>query len=162
MMMFLCQVQEVTGQLLLNNMYLKIKQSKRLHALFILLDKVFYVIERLIRIYTPFICALTAIIHGVLFLLEYRGLLYNTLNEFTGHSILLIAYILSASRRMCKWYKITNCILLSIHVINILYIHNYIEIDQFHLFIILWVMNIIALITFLIYRVSVGITKLLC
>lgn len=117
-------------------------------------------IKRLIRIYTPFICAIVAIIHGVLFLSEYKGILYKILSEFTGHSILLIAYIIATSKRMCKWYKITNYLLLSIHVVNLGYIYKLITFNE-----VLYagiVINIIALITFLIYRVTVGITKVLC
>ena len=64
-------------------------------------------VARLIRIYTPFICALAAIMHGVLFLRGYEGFIYNILSDLTGHSILLIMFILSTSKRMCKWYKVT-------------------------------------------------------
>ena len=117
-------------------------------------------LRKLIRIYTPFICALVAIIHGVLYLMHYKGVFNIILSEFTGHSILLIIYILATSKRMCKWYKITNYLLLSIHFINIGYITHLITYDV--LLYVGIIINIIALITFLIYRVSVGITKILC
>lgn len=114
-------------------------------------------IKRLIRLYTPFICALTAIIHGVLYLMKYDGLLTVVLSEFTGHSILLILYVLSTSPKMCKWYKITNYLLLSIHLMNLVYIAGFISYDILLYLGIL--INITALITFLIYRVTAGITK---
>lgn len=115
---------------------------------------------RLIRIYTPFICALAAIIHGVLYLTNYDGCLYWVLGNLTGHSILLIAYIIATSKRMCKWYKITTYLLFSINLVNILYRCGFINSD--YIIYIGLVINFIALITFLIYRVTVGITKILC
>lgn len=117
-------------------------------------------ISRFIRIYTPFVCALAAIIHGVLFLIEYRGITYTILNEFTGHSFLLILYVISASKKMCKWYKITNYLLLSIHIVNLSYtfgILSYYYVANLSI-----VINIFALISFLMYRVTAGITKILC
>ena len=117
-------------------------------------------IKRLIRIYTPFICALTAVIHGVLFLLGYNGIILWILGKLTGHSILLILYILSTSDRMCIWYKTTNYLLLSIHFAYIIYKFGYIE-SGYIIYISLKI-NILALICFLIYRVTKGITKILC
>jgi hypothetical protein len=117
-------------------------------------------IKKLIRIYTPFICAVVAIIHGVLFLCEYQGVLMLVLGEFTGHSLLLIAYILSTCKHMCIWYKLTNWILFFGHAINIMYYFDLI--DQSHIIYILILLNILALISFLIYRITVGITKFLC
>lgn len=117
-------------------------------------------IHRLIRIYTPFICAVAAIIHGVLYLIDYKCTLRIILGEFTGHSILLILYILATSKKMCKWYKYTNYLLISIHVVNILYFAKIISYDT--LLYVGIVINIFALLTFLIYRITVGITKILC
>ena len=118
------------------------------------------IIKRLIRIYTPFLCAVIAIIHGVLFLCGYKGVLMLILGEFTGHSLLLIAYVLSTCKRMCIWYKLTNWILLFTHVINIMYYYKLI--DASHIIYALIIVNTFALITFIIYRVTVGITKILC
>lgn len=117
-------------------------------------------ISRLIKIYTPFICALVAIIHGVLTLIKYQGVAYYILSEFTGHSILVILYILATSKRFCIWYKRTVYLLLIIHILNLLYLFGLI--DFYHTICISLVFNIIALLTFLIYRVTVGITKFLC
>lgn len=115
---------------------------------------------RLIRIYTPFICALSAIIHGVLYLLKYEGELYWLLGNLTGHSILLISYIIATSKRMCIWYKVTTYLLLLINIVNIMYRYNIINSD--YIIYIGIVINFFALISFLIYRVTVGITKFLC
>ena len=118
------------------------------------------IFNRLVRIYTPFICASMAIIHGVLYLAGYKGAIYSILNDFTGHSILLILFILSTSKKMCIWYKMTNYLLLFIHLINISYALGYVRYD-FVLYLGL-VINIIALMCFIIYRVTAGITKILC
>lgn len=117
-------------------------------------------LARLIRIYTPFVCALSSIIHGVLFLVKYDGFLYWFLGNLTGHSIFLLSYILATSKRMCIWYKRTVYLLLCINIVNILY--HVKLISGLELIYIGLVINIVALITFLIYRVTVGITKILC
>lgn len=117
-------------------------------------------LSRLIRIYTPFICALAAIIHGVLYLFKYQGELYWLLGNLTGHSILLIAYIIATSKRMCIWYKTTTYLLLSINIINIMYRYGIINND--YIIYIGLVINFIALISFLIFQVTVGISKVLC
>lgn len=117
-------------------------------------------VARLIRIYTPFICALSALIHGVLSLCEYDGYAYYVLSDMTGHSLLLLSYVFATSKRMCKWYKLTCWLLVLIHVLNLSYVAFGIE-----YYTILYaglVINILALITFLIYRLKVGITKILC
>jgi hypothetical protein len=117
-------------------------------------------ISRLIKIYTPFICAVTALIHGVLSLCKYKGIIYGILSEVTGHSILIIFYILATSKKMCVWYKITNLLLLLLHFFNFAYYANWITYDD-----ILYggvIINIIAILSFIAFRVSIGITKILC
>lgn len=61
---------------------------------------------------------------------------------------------------MCMWYKITIYLLLLIHILNLIYIFDFIE--YYKLIYCGIVLNIFALISFLIYRISVGITKFLC
>lgn len=117
-------------------------------------------LSRLVKIYTPFICAFIAIIHGVLSLSGYDGILYGISADLTGHSVIVILYILSTSKKMCKWYRYTNYLLLSIHFFNIAYYFKLI--DYNNLMYAAIVINISALISFLIYRVSAGITKILC
>lgn len=115
---------------------------------------------KLVRIYTPFICALLALIHGVCYLLEYDLKFLYLLGEFTGHSILLILYIICTCKKFCIWYKITNWILLSTHISNILYYASLFDYNAVLYITIL--LNMLALITLLIYRVTAGITKILC
>ena len=61
---------------------------------------------------------------------------------------------------MCVWYKRTNYLLLAIHLINISYCFGYVKYD--YVLYVGLVLNIIALMCFLIYRVTAGITKILC
>ena len=118
------------------------------------------IFKRLIRIYTPFILAFMSIIYGVMFYNGYRGVAYNIINEIIGHSIFTIIYILCTCKQMCVWYKATNWILFSIHPINILCHLGYI--NKLYMINIIFVFSLVALITFLLYRIKVGITKFLC
>ena len=120
------------------------------------------VIKKLFRIYTPFILAVCALINGILSIKGYDGLLYRIISEFTGHSFLVIAYFISTHKRMCKWYKYTNYLLFMIHIPNILYYNDIVYKNEIEVFYSAIVLSIFALLTFLIYRVSVGITKILC
>ena len=117
-------------------------------------------VARLIRIYTPFICALVAIIHGVLCLKGYEGHIFYILSDLAGHSMLLVAYVLSTCKRMCFWYKVTCWLLILIHLLNLVYV--FFGIEYYTLLHIGLTVNFAALITFLIYRLKVGITKILC
>lgn len=118
-----------------------------------------YVLRRLIRIYTPFICALFALIHGVLFsLLEYRGIILSIMGEIAGHSLLLVMYIWATSKHMCKWYHRTNFLLMMIHVNNLLY---YYDIPSWQPVYFSIIIHLLAILSFLAYHTSVGITKLL-
>lgn len=116
-------------------------------------------VRRLVRIYTPFMCAIIMLIQEALIKYKYEGLLSNYLSEYSGHSVLVIAYILCTCDKMCKWYKITNWLLFSTHILNILYLSHIINIIYDLAYAIIAI-NIAALITFLIYRLSVGITTL--
>ena len=117
-------------------------------------------VKRLIRIYTPFICAITAIIHGVISLGEYEVVLGYYLSEFTGHSLLVLLYILATCRRMCKWYKITVYLLMSVHALNIIYLLG--GITYYSLLCSGLVINILAVICFLIFRLTRGVSKIVC
>ena len=117
-------------------------------------------VTKLIRIYTPFICALVAIIHGVFYLTHIGYGFLRVCGEFTGHSFIVILYFLATSRHMCKWYKRTLYLLMSIHIVNLAHIFGWIE--SYTLIYAGLVINILAVICFLIYRVTKGITKLLC
>ena len=117
-------------------------------------------VARLIRIYTPFICAISALIHGVLSLCGYEGYAYYVLSDITGHSLLLLSYVFATSKRMCKWYKITCLSLVLIHVLNLS--HVAFGIDYYTILYAGLVINIFAIIAFLVYRLKAGITKILC
>lgn len=117
-------------------------------------------LARLIRIYTPFICAVAATIHGVLLLCKVNSIWLYVLGEFTGHSIFLILYIIATTnKRMCKWYRITNYLLLTIHILNLAFYAKIVPYENIIYYGL--VLNILALISFLIYRFTVGITKML-
>lgn len=116
-------------------------------------------IRRLIRIYTPFVCAIFALAHGVLSLTGYKGLVYHVFGEIAGHSILLLLYVLATSTpRMNKWYRRSIYLLLSIHVLNLIYLTG--ALNYYALIYAGIVLNILAVISFLIYRFYVGITKI--
>ena len=77
---------------------------------------------RFIRIYTPFICTLAALLNGVFFL---EGATDETftyyLSAITGNSILVIGYFFSASTKMCIWYKLNLVCLALVQIIGLLY-----------------------------------------
>lgn len=110
-----------------------------------------------IKLYTPFICAIVAIAHIFLYLNHYEGNIYSILGNITGHSVLMNIYIIIHSRRMCVWYKTTNYILMSIHFINIAYRIGLIP--SYYIMYILLFINLSALMTWLIFRVTYKSTK---
>lgn len=78
--------------------------------------------DQVIRVITPFICALSALMHGVLYFCGYKGEIYSILGEFTGHSIFLVLYVMATSRRMCKWYRLTTKLLILPHIYNLAFL----------------------------------------
>lgn len=86
--------------------------------------------NKFIKQYTPFICAIVSIVHIFLYIDGYRGSLYGVLNNLTGHSVIVILFILYHSRRMCKWYKLSCWMLILIHVSNILYHIGFVKYDD--------------------------------
>lgn len=119
-----------------------------------------YIIKRIVKIYTPFVCAALAITHGVLYLLKCDYKILYVISDLTGHSILLLLYILCTCSKMCIWYKSTVYLLMANHLVNVFYYMG--VLDYLGLIYYAIVLNTLAVITFLIYRVSVGITKFLC
>lgn len=118
------------------------------------------IIRKLIRIYTPFVCAVIVVLNGVLYFSGYKGLLYRIFSEFTGHSFLVVAYMLACSSAMCKWYKITCWLLFASHIPNLMKYYGMLEMA--HAYYLTVLVNVVSLITYLIYRIKVGITKFLC
>ena len=79
-------------------------------------------INKLIKLYTPFICAVMSAIHGVCFLCKVTDIFFlRIIGDFTGHSFLLLAFVWIHSKRMCKWYKLSIKFLFCIHILNLAY-----------------------------------------
>lgn len=120
-----------------------------------------HILLRLIRIYTPFICVLTSLIYGVMYL---KGVTFENfdyiMSTMTGNSILMVLFMFSCSKTMCIWYKLNLLSLLLIHVTSILYFYTELPFTLYCYFVIL--LAAFGLISFIIYRVTVGITKILC
>ena len=112
---------------------------------------------RFIRIYTPFICTVMALMNGVLFMRGITELpaIYLMAN-LTGNSVLLDVYMLCCSRNMCIWYKVDVYCLLLIQICGLLY--NAFDIDEaLYLFIVV-LLSAIGMITFFIFRVFYVVT----
>lgn len=120
-----------------------------------------HILLRLIRIYTPFICVLTSLIYGVMCL---KGVTFENfdyiMSTMTGNSILMVLFMFSCSKTMCIWYKLNLLSLLLIHVTSLLYFYTELPFTLYCYFVIL--LAAFGLISFIIYRVTVGITKILC
>lgn len=113
---------------------------------------------RLIRVYTPFICTVMALVNGVLF---KRGLtelpIIYLMAPLTGNSVLVDLYMLVTSMRMCVWYKLNLACLLLIQISGLLY--NYFDISTS---LYLWVVVLLAamgVIFFLVFRVFYMVTR---
>lgn len=116
-------------------------------------------ISRFVKLYTPFICSLISAIHGVLLLLKVNTSFYWIASSLTGHSILLVLFMIIHSKRMCKWYKMTLYSMLSIHVLNLLTRLKIIErCDNIKISI---VISVFAIITWLIFRVTYKTAKVI-
>lgn len=119
-----------------------------------------FVIRRLIRIYTPFICALVSLIHGVLFFREEltAGFIYNA-SFSSGFSIIVIGYFWATSKQMCIWWHLNLLCLALISVSSALDYYKILPIGKYFYFTTL--LSTFGLIFFLLYRNTVGITKFL-
>ena len=114
---------------------------------------------RVIRIYTPFICTITVLLNGVLFL---RGVTELSsiylMATISGNSILLDLYILATSRRMCIWYKLTVVLLLIIQICGLLYNHFGFKYSLY-----IWIVILLSLagvLSFLIFRIIHSVMKI--
>lgn len=114
---------------------------------------------RFIRIYTPFICTVMALVNGVLFLGGVTELpSVYLMATLTGNSVLVDLYMLTISMRMYIWYKLNLLCLLLIQICGLLY--NYYDIDTS---LYLWVVVLLAamgVLFFLIFRVLYNVTRL--
>lgn len=83
---------------------------------------------RFIRIYTPFICTIMALLNGVLFMKGATEIsLINLLAAISGNSIIVVLYMFVTSMRMCIWYKLNLLCLLLTQICGLMY--NYYDID---------------------------------
>lgn len=114
---------------------------------------------RFIRIYTPFICTVMALVNGVLFMRGVTELpAIYLMATLTGNSVLADLYMFITSMRMCIWYKLNLLCLLLIQICGLMY--NYYDIDTS---LYLWVVVLLAamgVMFFLIFRIFYNVTRL--
>ena len=114
-------------------------------------------LNKLIRIYTPFICTLMALLNGVYFIIGDEGGVFTYVSAaLTGNSVGVIAYMFCTSLRMCIWYKANLLCLLLVQILGLTY--DYFGID-FSLY--LWIvvlLSALGIICFLIFRVFYNVT----
>lgn len=116
-------------------------------------------LRRLVRIYTPFICTIMALVNGVLFMKGVTELpTIYLMATLSGNSILVDAYMFSASTKMCIWYKRNLLCLLLIQVCGLAYDYYGISISLY-----LWIVVLLAamgILFFLIFRLFYSVTQL--
>lgn len=114
---------------------------------------------RILRIYTPFICTVMALVNGVLFLRGETALpVIDLLSTVSGNSIIVVLYMFVSSMRMCIWYKLNLLFLLLIQISGLMY--NYYNLDTS---LYLWVTVLFAaigIVFFLIFRIFYNVTRL--
>ena len=103
--------------------------------------------------------AVASLIHALLFFIDYEGVAYSNLSSIFGFSIMASIYIWASSGMMCFWYKMTNCLLLLVNVLNLVYTNIPFN-GIVYLYIVLS-LSILSVIAFIIYRFQRGIRKLL-
>lgn len=116
-------------------------------------------ISRFIKLYTPFICSVISAIHGVLLFFKVDTSFYWIASSLTGHSIFLVLFMIIHSKKMCKWYKMSLYLMLSINILNLITRLGIIErCDNIKISI---VISVFAIITWLIFRVTYNTTKII-
>lgn len=114
---------------------------------------------RFIRIYTPFICTVMALVNGVLFMGGVTELpTIYLMATLTGNSVLVDLYMFVTSMRMCIWYKLNLFCLLLIQICGLMY--NYYDIDTS---LYLWtvvLLSAMGVMFFLIFRIFYNVTRL--
>lgn len=105
-----------------------------------------------IRVYTPLILSVLALLNAVLFMNEEENCdaVYLIAN-MASSSLLIDFYIFSVSLRMCIWYKLNILCLILIHISGLLY--NGAWIDESIYPYIIAVLSAIGIILFLIFRI---------
>lgn len=114
---------------------------------------------RLIRIYTPFICTVMALVNGVLFMGGVTELpAIYLMATLTGNSILVDLYMFATSMRMCIWYKLNLLCLLLIQICGLMY--NYYDIDTSLYLWVVVLLSAMGVMFFLIFRIFYNVTRL--
>lgn len=84
-------------------------------------NRIIRLLIRLLRIYTPFICVLSALLNGVFFFDETAPEIVYMFATLTGNSILVDLFMFSVSFRMCIWYKICVVTIMLMQIAGLLY-----------------------------------------
>lgn len=116
----------------------------------------------LIRLYTPFICTIAALVNGVYLLWFEEQIVTEQVYLFatiTGNSILVDEYMFATSRRMCIWYKLNIRFLLVVQILGLCY--NYFNMDEVLYLHGVVISSGIGFICFVIFKVFYKVTGLL-
>lgn len=114
---------------------------------------------RFIRIYTPFICTIMALLNGVLFMKGATEIsLINLLAAISGNSIIVVLYMFVTSMRMCIWYKLNLLCLLLTQICGLMY--NYYDIDTSLYLWVVVLLSAMGVMFFLIFRIFYNVTRL--
>lgn len=114
---------------------------------------------RFIRIYTPFICTVMALLNGVLFMKGATGIpLIDLLATVSGNSIIVVLYMFVTSMRMCIWYKLNLLCLLLTQICGLMY--NYYDIDTSLYLWVVVLLSAMGVMFFLIFRIFYNVTCL--
>lgn len=117
------------------------------------------ILRRLIKIYTPLIAALLSVVHGVLLLSGADPNTFGYLGTLCGHSFLIDIYMLAYNHRSNKWYKTVIVLLILQDLANFLFRRELTGPMPYIYFMI--ASGILALICFLIYRLTRGLINVL-
>lgn len=114
---------------------------------------------RFIRIYTPFICTIMALLNGVLFMKGATEIsLINLLAAISGNSTIVVLYMFVTSMRMRIWYKLNLLCLLLTQICGLMY--NYYDIDTSLYLWVVVLLSAMGVMFFLIFRIFYNVTRL--
>lgn len=113
-------------------------------------------INTLLRYLTPFIASVIDVIYGVSLYINYvepemiSQKFFNLLSLTGGSSILLIGYLISTSKHMCKYYKLSCWIIFFMHVLSIVYTYTPITFIEY-----IYVFTILSMVSLVVSTVSI-------
>ena len=114
-------------------------------------------LTRFFRIYTPFVCNLFTLLNGVFFLFgNAEGEFTRVTSALSGSSILVVLFMLSASTKMCIWYKTNLFCLMLTQILGLVYDNSDMEFAVY-----LWLVVLfcsLGLICFLVFRLLYVVT----